>query len=146
MPHTIHLEPEGYTGLKPRTRAGHRALQAMILIVFAAIVGVGCLKLLQQHWQEVRQITWSHATGTIRQVKPILVVKPNSLGSAVMLYTVQVQAVYQDNGATKRRWITVHQSSKPIVALNFQTAHWVGKSCTVRWNPSNANQIDVEII
>ena len=146
MPHTIKLAPEHYTGLKPQTRSDRRSLLLVLATFSCAISAAGGLRLVQQHWQQVRELTWHHARGTIQQVRPILVGQAHSQGASVMLYEAQVLVTYSANGQAKQDWITVRQTPKTIAEINIATIRWIGAGCTVRWNSSNPNQMDVEFI
>ena len=140
MPHTIKIAPEHYAGLKPTSRAERQSLLKISGIVGFAIAAVACFWLLQQHWQQVRELNWKHASGTIEQVRPVLMSQIRE-----PRYAAEVLVTYPDNGDTKHRWITIRQVPKSRAEIDIETEQWAGKKCIVLWNPSDANQIDAEI-
>lgn len=145
MPHKIKIAPSHYTGLKPANRDEQRSLLTVSLYAILAVATVLSLRIIQQHWQQVRELTWSSATGTILEARP------DSLASVVYgrnpgpVYRVQVLVTFAINGVPQQRWITLRKSFESPEAIQFDAQRWKGAQCTVRWNPSNLNQIDADI-
>jgi hypothetical protein len=145
MPHKIKSGAEHYTGLKPANRRDQRSLLKLCLYAILAIAAVIGLRVLQQHWQQVRELTWSSATGTILDARrdPS---QPVSFGyNSNMLYRTQVLVSFSLDGSPQQRWITLRKSFESPEAIRFDAQRWKGAQCTVRWNPSNPNQIDAEV-
>jgi hypothetical protein len=145
MPHTIKLAPEHFTGLRPVNRQERRSLVKVCAAVFLGLGLVAGVWLLQRHWQEVREQSWEAASGTIEDVRPVLVTKVDSNLGGAMLYDVQVLAKYSANGVQREEWITVSQRPERLADEQFQAFRWKGKSCTIRWNAMTSRQIVVEI-
>ena len=121
-----------------------------MLIKIAACVAFGMVLsfsvwLLQQNWQRVREMTWNKSTSTIEQVRPVVAAKVDSEYRGTMLYDVQVLVRYNPGGASAERWVTVRQTPKPLPDIELEALRWKGQKCTVLWNPSNADQVDIEI-
>jgi hypothetical protein len=144
MPHKIK-PVDHYTGLKPANRRERRSLLKLCLYAILAIAAVIGLRVLQQHWQQVRELTWSSAPGTILDARPNPS-QPVSFGyNSKMLYPTQVLVSFSAKGAPQQRWITLRKSFETPEAIQFSAQRWKGAQCTVRWNPSNLNQIDAEV-
>ena len=144
MPHKIKLA-EHYTGLKPANRSEQRSLLKLCLYAILAISAVIGLRILQQHWQQVRELTWSSATGTVLDARPDLSASVSFGYNPKLAYRTQILVSFTLNGAPQQRWITLRKSFESPEAIQFDAQRWKGAQCTVRWNPSNPNQIDAEV-
>ena len=145
MPHKIKSAPEHYTGLQPSNPSERRFVLKFCIYAALAIAAVIGLRLLQQHWHRVRELTWTSATGKIEDVRPVLVGKFDGNRGGSMLYQVQVLVTYRVKGNSRTDWITVRQTPEIFEDVQAQAQRWKGALCTVRWNPSNPSQIDAEI-
>jgi hypothetical protein len=145
MPHKIKLATSHYSGLKPSNRDEQRSLLKVCLYAILAIAAVLSLRVLQQHWQQVRELTWSSATDTILDVRPDPSASVVFGYNAKSAYRTQILVSFTLNGAPQKRWITLRKSFESPEAIEFDAQRWKGAQCTVRWNPSNPNQIDADI-
>jgi len=145
MPHKIKPAAEHDTGLKPANRSERRSPLKLCLYAILGIAAVIGLRIFQQHWQQVRELTWSSAAGTILDARPDSS-QPVSFGyNSKMLYRTQTLVSFSANGAPQQRWITVRKPFETDETTRFNAQRWKGAQCTVRWNPSNPNQIDAEV-
>jgi hypothetical protein len=93
----------------------------------------------------VREVTWSSATGTILDARPDLLAPVVYGRPAGLAYRVQVLVNFRLDGAPQQRWITASKSFESPQAIQSDAQRWKGAHCTIRWNPSNINQIDAEV-
>ncbi len=145
MPHIIKPAAEHYTGLKPANSSERHSLLKLCVYAILTVAAVIGLRVLQEHWQRVREVTWSSAPGTILEVRPDLSAEVVYGRPAGLAYRVQVLVNFRLDGAPQQRWITVRKSFESPQAIQSDAQRWKGAHCTVRWNPSNINQIDAEV-
>lgn len=145
MPHKIKLAPEHYTGIRPRNRSDFASLAKACFYAAMAVGAVVALWVLQQHWQQVRELTWQSATGTIVDVQPDALTSYGSAYRPGPLYRIRVQVSFPFNGARQLRWITLRKSPETVAGIQLDAQRWRRASCVVRWNPNNSNQIDAEV-
>ena len=145
MPRKIKLAANHYTGLSPENPREQRTL--LKLCIYAALIltaAVG-LRILQQHWQQVRELTWATTTGTIQDVRPDVATETGTQYGGVRLYTAKVLVTFPLAGGTTQRWIAIRQMPMSLAEIQLKGQRWKGATCTVRWNPKNPNQIDAEV-
>lgn len=145
MPHKIKLAPEHFTGIRPQSRSDMRSLVSLCLSALGAVAAVFALWMLQQHWQQVRELTWSSANGTIEDIRSVPTSEVDSQFGGAMLYQVQVLVRFPFGSSSAERWVTVRHAPESLSQLQGQMQRWKGASCIVRWNPSNPDQIDAEV-
>ena len=90
MAHKIKLASASYSGVLPGSSQNRRAVVEGSLYALLAIVAVTGLWLIQHHWQEVRELTWAHATGTIEDVRPVMVGTQEGVQGSRILYRAEI--------------------------------------------------------
>jgi hypothetical protein len=145
MPHTIKLAPERYSGLRPANPVERRSLLKVCALTTSVVAFAIGLWLLQQHWRQVRELTWKSADGLVEDARPVLVAENATLRGGAMLYRVEVLAQYRVDGVDRERWIAVSQRPEALGDAQFQAFQWKGSKCVVRWNPADGGQAAVEI-
>jgi hypothetical protein len=146
MPLKIKPAPVGYTGLWPQTHADRKVLwMAVATGLLAVIAVVAIFYLSQSEGQRRREANWSRASSVVEQVRPVLAGEHQGKYGGWMLYNAQVLVTFNDGQGTQKRWVTLRQAPQSLSQVNFDASRWIGRSCIVRWNPANSNEIDVEI-
>ena len=145
MPHTIKPAPAHYTGLSPATPRERRTLLKLCLYAALSLTAVIGLRILQQHWQQVRELTWTTATGTIQDVQPDLATDTGTRYGGVRLYTAKVLVNFPLAGVSTQRWIALRQMPTTVSEIQLKAQRWKGATVTVRWNPKNPDQIEAEV-
>jgi hypothetical protein len=142
--HELLSDTETPNEILPRTRSDRNQL-AMVALVFGAILAIIGLFYVKQRNQLAREKGWPSAVAMIEDTRTTLVSKVDGMYGGSMLYEVQVLAAFSVNGSQQKRWITVQQAPKTLASAQFEEAHWKGTQCIVRWNPSNARHIALEL-
>jgi hypothetical protein len=145
MPHKIKLAPLPYTGLRPSSPGDRRSLASIVFYMVGSIAVVAALFALQRHWQQVRELTWTSATGKILDVQPDTLMSHGATYHPENLYTVKVLISVPINGTEQQRWISLRRSPVPIAEIQLEAQRWKGAICIVRWNPTDNSQIDAEV-
>jgi hypothetical protein len=145
MPHKIKLAPARSSGLRPRSARDKVSLLTILVYVGVGIVGVAATFALQRHWQRIRELNWSSATGTILDVQPGLPVGYGSTYRPGALYTVKVLVHVSLGGVEQERWIELRQHRQSRTEIQVDAQRWRGATCIVRWNSADISQIDAEV-
>ena len=127
MPHKIHPEVEHYTGLKPVNARERRSLAKVCLYAVLAIASVFGLREVQQHWQHMREMTWSSATGTIVDARPDPATATGSRYDSAAAFKVQVLVRFSMAGSMQERWIELRKGSESAAEIQLNAQRWKGR-------------------
>ncbi len=143
--HHSMSDREAYRHLRPKTRRDQ--LQLRKLLGYLALIAIGVITLLvTKHWVQLnRERNWNSAVATIEDVKTDLVTQNNSEFGGAMFYGVQVLVSYPVDGNPRRRWITVSQRPKLLADAQLEAFRWKGRTCIVRWKPSDPDHPVAEV-
>ena len=136
---------EAYRRIRPRNVADWRALLAIPgCLALAGLCVVGLLY-LKDRVQEDRERNWDSAIAMIEDVRTKPAMQVESRRGGGMLYGVQVLAKYSAGDKTEERWITVEQTPRGLGEAQLEAFRWKGKTCFVRWKPSNPEVVIAEV-
>jgi hypothetical protein len=142
--HDLLSENQHLKKMLPQTRKNRNQLIGIVgLLLGTSIAVIGLFYLKQRN--SMTQENWATAVATIEDTRTRLVGRTDSIYGGRMLYEVQVLAAFTVNGSHQERWISVEQPPKTLAGAQFEEAHWKSTQCIVRWNPSNPQQIAVEL-
>ena len=142
--HGLVSEKQHSSKMLPQTRKDRNQLLGLIGLILGATLAVIGLFYLKQRTL-LSQANWATAAGTIEDTRTRLVSRADSKYGGNMLYEVQVLTAFSVNGSRQEHWITVAQAPKTLTSAKFEESHWKGTQCIVRWNPSNPQDIAVEL-
>lgn len=134
---------EGFNKVARTRKDWNQFLETAGLVLGTTLAVIGLLYLKQRN--QLAHEDWAAAVATVEDSRTHLVSRVDSMYGGKMLYEVQVLAAFSMNGSYQKRWITVEQPAKTLTSAQFEEAHWKGKQCIVRWNPSNPRRIAVEL-
>jgi hypothetical protein len=123
-------------------------LLSTVSFILGGILVMGTLVYFTQkshEYFERREESWNSAIGTVIDTRTHLVAETGGNSGGRMLYEVQVLAAFSADGSSQERWITVDQAPQGLDYAEFQERLWRGKQYFVRWNPSNPNQIVIDL-
>lgn len=142
--HGLVSEEKKLNKVLPRNRKDWNQFFGIFgLVLGTTLAVIGLLYLKQRN--RLAHEDWGATVATIEDSRTRLVSRADSMYGGKMLYEVQVLAAFSMNGSHQERWITVEQPTKSLTSAQFEEAHWKGKQCIVRWNPSNPKEIAVEL-
>jgi hypothetical protein len=131
--------------IRPRHRAARNQLLAIAGYSLLGAAAVATIVYSNHRTQQYRQQNWNSAVAVVEDVRPKLVGQANGQAGGGMLYNVEVLAKFSADGKPQERWIDIEQIPRGMDSVKFQERLWKGNKYTVRWNPSNSNQIAIEI-
>jgi hypothetical protein len=131
--------------IRPKSRIARIQLLSIIGFIIAAILGVMAIGHFANKTREYREQNWNSAVATVKDTRTHLVGEFGGFYGGRMYYEVQVLAAFSADGSPHERWITVSQTPKTLDNAEFQERLWKGKQYFVRWNPSDPNQIVIDL-
>jgi flavin-binding protein dodecin len=132
--------------IRPRTPKQKSALLALAgCVLGAALIAFGLHSIATQS-QQARERDWINVSGTIQEVRGVLVGQSSGYvdSGARMLYNVQVLAAFQLRGSVEKRWITVGERPTSWDGVEMATRSYKGRHCLVLVNPKNTKRAAVE--
>ena len=136
---------EALDRVRPRGRKYRLELLAIAGGVMAGLVGAGVLMYGRYSSMQYREQNWYSATAVVEDVRTKVAEQVNGRAVSEMRYDVEVLARFSVSGTPQERWIWVEQTPQPLDYIEFESRRWKGKSYFVRWNPSNPDQIVIDI-
>jgi hypothetical protein len=130
---------------RPNNHKGRFQLLSTVGFILGGILVIAALVYFAQESREYREQNWDSAVATVIDTRTHLVAEVGGNFGGRLLYEVEVLASYSTNGSPHERWITVDQTPKTLDYAEFQERIWKGKQYFVRWNPSNPNQIVIDL-
>jgi len=98
----------------------------------------------QKHREELEQ-NWVSTIASIEDVRHEQAGVIDSRMGGIILYRVAILAKYRSGGQDQERWITVDQRPTSLDSAKLLAFRWKGKQCTVRWKPSDPNNVIAEV-
>jgi hypothetical protein len=109
------------------------------------ILGVFLLLYVMHKSHENREQNWDSAIATVIDTRTHLFSEQSGISGGRMLYKIQVLAAYTAGGSPQERWITVDREPATLEDAEFQGRLLRGKQYSIRWNPADANEIDIDV-
>lgn len=145
MPHQVLPKRDTLRRIRPNNHKERSQLLSIVGFILGGILVMGVLVYFTHKSHEYREQNWNSAVATVTDTRTHLVAEVGGNFGGRMLYEVQVLATYSADGSPQERWITVDQAAQTLDYAEFQERMWKGKQYFVRWNPSNPNQIVIDL-
>jgi len=131
--------------IRPQSRRDWQSFAKLLVLVALLFAFVESLFYLKHRDQQIREQTWQSATAIIADARPIVWMRVDSGFGGAMAYHVEVLAQYNVSGTDRQQWITI--SSEPVLLREAQLKAFLlkGKTCIVRWKPSDPSHPIAEI-
>jgi hypothetical protein len=133
------------TSLRPQNGKDRKQLRLILGACLGAVLAVAGLWSVQYFWHSYRVDHWQTCTGTVLDVRPILMTQASSERGAAMLYGTEVLVGFEANGFRQERWVFTRYPPATIEEVQSRRLLWKGTQCVIRRNPESPAQIDAEL-
>ena len=138
-------EQNAWTKLRPRNHADRH--QLLVLSGYLALITISIAASFyfsHRHREDIEQ-NWVSTIASIEDVRHEQAGVIDSRMGGIILYRVAILAKYRSGDQDQERWITVVQGPVSLDGAKLLAFRWKGKQCTVRWKPSDPNNVIAEV-
>jgi hypothetical protein len=134
-----------WTKLRPTNHADWHKLRILSGYLALIAISIAASFYFKHRHREDMEQNWVSTIAIIEDVRHEQAGVIDSRMGGIILYRVAILVKYKSGDIDQERWITVDQRPGSLEGAELLAFRWKGKQCTVRWKPSDPNNVIAEV-